>query len=83
MSVLTARELAAIRRKLAQQFVPVTWTKPEINAAVQAVEDRLVASKSVIAGDIETAAPGLFNGPQKKAIAAYAVLRYASGEGAN
>lgn len=82
MAILTVAELAAIRQRMARQFVPVIWTKAQVNAAVQAVEDRLVASKAVIGADIETAAPGKFDAAQKKAIAAYAVLRYAVGEGA-
>ena len=82
MAVLTVKELAAIRNRLEESMrgSAIPYTAPQVNAASQAVEDRLVASKSVINGDIEGAAPGVFTVPQKKIILAYTVLRWATSE---
>ncbi len=82
MAILTPSELAAIRKKLARNRT-VTWDKPQINAAIQAIEDRLQASKGTLNADIEAAAPGVFNAGQKRLIFANAAVRFAIGEGAN
>lgn len=39
MSLLTTRELAKMRQAISKDFKPETWTKQELNAAFQAVED--------------------------------------------
>lgn len=50
-----------------------TWSKSEINAAVQAIEDRWDApvTQSALSSDIEGAAPGVFTNAQKKHLAAF------------
>jgi len=80
MAVLTGRQLARMRRKLSDVGT-VTWVKPEVNAALQAIEDRLQASRAVLNSDIETAAPGVFNAAQKRLIFANAAVNFALGEG--
>lgn len=39
MATLTNEELAQLRKRISRGQVPVTWLKPEINAALQAIED--------------------------------------------
>jgi hypothetical protein len=83
MAVLTTQELQELRQRMAQGFVPVTWTKGSINAALQAVIDRLElpSTQNAISGDIEAVAPGVFNGTQKRKIFVLAVLILAHKEG--
>lgn len=81
MAILTATELAAIRKKLAANGT-VSWVKADVNAASQAIEDRLQASITILNDDIEAAAPGVFNAAQKRLIFANAAVRFALGEGA-
>ena len=80
MASLTPVELAAMRRKLAARHSPQTWNKPQVNAALQVVEDALVAIRFSVAADIEAAAPGVFNVVQKKLIGAFAIRRFADRE---
>lgn len=82
MAVLTPKQLAKIRGKLARGRTS-TWDKPQVNAAIQAIEDRLQGSKAILNNDIETAAPGVFTGAQKRIIFANAAVNFALGEGAN
>lgn len=39
MAILTAVELAELRQEMARRHDIVTWTKPQINAAFQALEN--------------------------------------------
>lgn len=72
MAVLTPAELVALRQLAARDVGP-SWTKPQINAALQAVEDAVQSTSNVgnrslktyIGAAIETAAPGAFNAGQK------------------
>lgn len=74
MSILTETEKAKVRqlmqRKANELNKPISWIKDNLNAAAQAVENRLSSSKSIISSDIETAAPGVFDASDKKRIAA-------------
>lgn len=81
MAVVTPQSLAVARRRLATNQT-ATWTRTQVDAAVQAVADRLENSKATINTDIETAAPGVFNAAQKKLIFAVAALDFAKVEGA-
>ena len=67
MAALTADQLAAFRALACRNAATQTWTKAQIGAALQAIEDRVrsTATQNAIGGDIETAAPGVFTGPQK------------------
>ena len=67
MAVLTAEELTELRATSGRGQV-VTYTKPQINAALQAIEDLFQSSANIgprslqqaLGLAIETAAPGVF-----------------------
>lgn len=62
MAVLTDTELQARRRMMALDNI-VTWTKAEINSAMQAAEDHIEAAstRNGFRGEINAAAPGVFS----------------------
>lgn len=72
MATLTAAELREGRRTAARNN-GVLWTKPAINAALQAIEDRMISVSNVggqsirgaISAAIEAVAAGVFNASQK------------------
>lgn len=72
MASLSALELQTLRRSMAARSGP-TWTKPQINAAVQAIEDAMVSTSNVgarsvrayISLAIEGVAAGVFSAAQK------------------
>jgi hypothetical protein len=68
MAVLSSADLQELRSRLCFNTSTQTWTKAQVNAALQAIEDRvqLTATKNAIAGDIEAAAPGVFDASQKQ-----------------
>jgi hypothetical protein len=68
MAQLTGEEGIELMKIINANTDQQNWTKPQIRAAFQAIEDRmlLTATKQAIANDIETAAPGVFTGPQKE-----------------
>ena len=70
MAILTGDELAELRRAMAANGT-VTWTKPQINAALQAIEDWFEANRVALGAAIEAAAPGLYNATRKKRLVAY------------
>lgn len=51
MAVLTGTELAKCRNFCESGFAPVNYTKPQINAALQAIEDAM-RNRLIIAGDV-------------------------------
>jgi hypothetical protein len=67
MAVLSASELAELRSALTRNTTTQTWTKAQVGAALQAIEDRvrLAGTQTTIANDIEAAAPGIFSAGQK------------------
>lgn len=69
MAVLTQTELAPLRREMAESIATVAWTKPQINAAIQAMEAWFEAEKAGAVTAIENAAPGVFTLAQKRKIA--------------
>lgn len=76
MAVLTSAQLAELRQGCASSAAaagaPVNYTKAQLNAALQAVEDWFEnTGRAAIGAAIEAAAPGLFNAAAKKRIAAY------------
>lgn len=83
MAILTSAELTELRQRMATFSGLVTWNKAQVNAAMQAVIDRLElqSTQNAISGDIEAAAPGVFNGTQKRKIFVLAVLILAHQEG--
>jgi len=72
MATLTVDELQGARRRAALDRSP-SWTKPQINAAVQAIEDAMISTGNVgnrsvrtyISKAIEGAAAGVFSAAQK------------------
>ena len=64
MAILSPADLATIRRAVTSEG-EVNWTKPVINAALQAIEDQWEADRPRFANAIETAAPGVFTNAQK------------------
>lgn len=72
MTVLTSADLTDLRHRAAIGKT-VTWTKPQINAALQAIEDAVQSTSNVGARSlktyiglaIENAAAGVFNAQQK------------------
>lgn len=71
MAVLTATERAQLRRAVAQTVTSVPWTKAQINAAVQAIEDFFENNRAALGAAIEAAAPGVFNAPLKQRLVKY------------
>jgi hypothetical protein len=69
MAVLNAQQLTALRNA-AERNLGVHYTKPQFNAALQAIEDRLqlAATRTAIANDIEAAAPGVFSAAEKNTL---------------
>jgi hypothetical protein len=49
MAVLTVAELAQARNVCEGRFAPVGYTKPQVNAALQAIED-VMRTTTIIAG---------------------------------
>jgi hypothetical protein len=75
MAQLTIPELVELRQLLAASFDTVTWNKPQINAAAQAVNDWLDSQRVAIGAAIEAAAPGVFTNAQKVKIAKYTLTQ--------
>lgn len=75
MATITNERLAKHRQALSSKLSTVTWTKAQVNAAVQAVVDLLQSpsSRSAVSSEIETAAPGVFNATEKQEIFVRAV----------
>lgn len=73
MAALTTPEKNDLRSDLAGLVPTVTWTKSQIHAVFQAVEDwwELPATKASISAAIDSALPGLTNAQKKAAVAAY------------
>jgi len=67
---ISATNLAKLRRGVCKDLHP-TFTKTEINAALDSINDWWETVKLSGSGAIETAAPGVFNNALKKKIAAY------------
>ena len=66
--VRNAVELISNRKGVSQH-----WSKTQINAAVESLDDRwdAVATQTVLSSGIEAAAPGVFTNPEKKYITAF------------
>ena len=70
MAILTVQELRQIRNKM-EKAGNSGYTKPEINDAIQAIEDWYEANRSEISTAIDAATPFSFTNPQKKLLGAY------------
>ena len=72
MAVLTPQELNKIQQECEKVLKPVNYTKAQLNAAAQAVEDWFEANRASLVAVINTAtAPLVLTGVQKKAVVAY------------
>lgn len=69
---LTADQRTTLRQLIAANLATQTWTKPQVNAALDALDDWFETSGRAAAGAaIEAAVPGVFTGPQKRVIGKY------------
>jgi hypothetical protein len=68
MPTLTPTELTDLRRELAAGVSVVRWTKPQVNAVTQALEDWFEANRPALGTAMEAAAPGVFTTAQKRAL---------------
>lgn len=78
MATIPADIRADIRAELALGRNP-SWTKAQLNAAAQAIEDLLeqASTQTAINNAIEAAAAGVFNAAQKRALFVAVVIRKA------
>ncbi|MEE9293511.1 MAG: hypothetical protein V3W34_00900 [Phycisphaerae bacterium] len=82
MAILTADELAGLRRRMAASAEAVDWDKDTVNAALQAVEDKFELIRSDISAAIDTAAaPFVFTVQQKKKLVGATLQRKFAREG--
>lgn len=83
MATLTDAELHDISKELARRSPEVTWSKADIHAAIQVVEDWYEDDKTTVSSQIDTATSvGLFTNAQKKLIGALFMALKAPKEGA-
>ena len=67
MGVLTKPQLAKVSRHISENGTTVMWSKPQVHAAVQAIEDWFEANRSSLNTEINAAtAPLVFTAEQKK-----------------
>jgi hypothetical protein len=72
MAIISVSDLASLRQRCAADANSVTWTKAQVNAAIQALEDWFdTTGRAGAAAAIESAAPGVFTNAQKKLIGKY------------
>lgn len=71
MAILSATELAVVRQQCAAQFPSPPWTKTQINAAAQVVEDFFTNNAATVSAAIDTAtSPLVMTNAQKKKLSA-------------
>lgn len=78
MATLSTEELVDIRQELAKKNGAIPWSKPQINAAAQAVEDIFAgaAFQNALVSAINTAtSPLVLNGTQKRRLVAFVAKR--------
>lgn len=67
MPILTAEQLAYLRREMARSQSVVDYNKPVINAALQAIEDWFESRRAQISNAIDTAtSPVVLTAAQKR-----------------
>lgn len=71
MATLTPVDLAELRQDVAAASTSVGHTKPQVNAALQSIEDWFEASRPSIAAAIEAAAPTIFSAAVKRRLVKY------------
>lgn len=76
MPILSVLQLAEIRQKCAQISPSVNYTKPQINAALQAVEDWFENARPVLNGSINAATlPFILTPEQKRQLVKFWLLQ--------
>lgn len=66
MAILIPDQLAELRRETAKDQPTINWTKPQINAAIQAIEDFFENNRAALNGAINAGtAPFIFPNPIK------------------
>jgi hypothetical protein len=80
MATLTAQQLAELRRRLASNTSGYTWTKQDVNLALQTVEDWFESNKSSLNTAVDAATGSKFSGPEKKLLIAYWLFQKAGRE---
>ena len=68
MAILSSTQYADLRQAAARESVTVTWSKAQVNAALQAIEDWFEANRAALGVAIEAAVPGVFSAAQKRAL---------------
>ena len=75
MAVLTPDELVILRREVEQSLreagLASSFTKAQLNARIQAIEDWFEANRTSLAQAIDAAAPGNLTVAQKKRLVAH------------
>jgi hypothetical protein len=70
MAILTASQLTELRQACSRSGIAINYTKAQVNAGLQAIEDYFENTvRAGIATAIESAAPGVFTNAQKKQLA--------------
>ena len=71
MAILAADDLTTLRAEVAADQGVIAHTKPQINAAFQAIENWYEANRASLGTAIEAAAPGVFTAAQKRRLGKY------------
>jgi len=71
MAILTTEQLAEVRRKVSSEEDLITYTKNDINDALQAIEDWWEANQAGLSSAIDTGTIFSFTNSQKKKIAKF------------
>ena len=72
MVLLSSDEATKIRQECARAFPTVDYIKPQINAAIQGIEDWFEANRPSLSAAINTATgPFIFTNAQKVALVKY------------
>jgi hypothetical protein len=83
MAVFTAEQLGELRTAICRNTATQHWTKPQINAAIQAIEDLMVqpSTRTAVSNAIEAVAAGVFDVAEKELLFAIWSLTYARRQG--
>lgn len=81
MAVLNTTQLEELRRHLETSGIAVTYTKVQVNAALQAIEDWFEANRTSLSTAINAGtAPFTFTGAQKVKLVKFWLLQKAGRE---
>jgi hypothetical protein len=75
MATLTQSQLERLRR-LYHETMPTVYSKPQLNAVFQAVEDWMIANQASASAAMGVALPAMTNAEKKIAFADYCYLKY-------